>query len=101
MDFDKYIRERLMEYYKTVTTDQYGQVGICKLEVWSVFGSQELAKEVNQFIKDDKSELVGIGLYGGRFGTYEAMYFKSKTFERELHGVLVTNKNYLHNINSW
>jgi hypothetical protein len=103
MDFDKIIREAFIEYYKTVTTDQYGQVGINKLEVYQVFSklNVELRKKLNQFIKEGKSALVGISLYGGRLGTYEAMYFKDNEFQKEVHNVLRTNKNYLHNMNSW
>jgi hypothetical protein len=93
----EFIKNKLVELYKNVTTDQYGQVQQNKLTP-SIFGDKE--DEVEQFCKDNKGILM-FSTYGWRYGTYKAFSVEDAEIKKACNDALKTNKNYLTNINSY
>lgn len=93
----EYIKDTLVNFYKTCTTDKYGQVGMHNFTP-SIFGIKK--DEVEEYCKKYKGILT-FSTYGGSYGTYRAFTVDNDEIRKACNDVLRTNQNYLNNINSW
>ena len=93
----EFIKETLVEAYKTISTDRYGQVSSFDRRP-SLFGNR--ADEVRAYCKQNKGILT-FSTYGSRVGNYEAFEIDDMDISRACSLALKENVNYLENINSW
>lgn len=101
-NLDEVIKKALIDHYKNYDgTDKYGQMPISSLTVSGIIKDKELAKKVEQFIKDKKSKLVTLNTYGGKFGQYEALNVKDENLKKELSKALDSNQDRNDRMNQW
>jgi hypothetical protein len=93
----EFIKNTLVEMYKTTTTDKYGQVAIFYHRL-SLFGEKQ--QEVMDYCKANKG-ILQFSTYGGSIGTYTAFTIEDEGIRKACQEALRTNENYLRNINSW
>jgi hypothetical protein len=93
----EFIKNTLVEFHRTCTTDSYGQVGISNFTL-NLFGDKK--NEVEQFCKENKG-ILRFSTYGWRYGTYVAFTIEDEEIRKACREALRTNENYLRNINSW
>lgn len=93
----EFIKETLVEAYKTISTDRYGQVPTFNKRA-SLFGDR--ANEVREYCKQNKGILT-FSTYGSRVGNYEAFEIDDMDISRACSLALKENVNYLENVNSW
>jgi len=93
----QYIKETLMEMYKDVTTDKYGQVSIFNFRP-SLFGDKE--EEVIEYCSKHKG-ILQFSTYGNRYMTYTAFTIEDAEIRRCCKEVLKNNPNYIRNMNNW
>lgn len=93
----EFIKNRLVEMYKTCTTDKYGQV--CRSNFTpSIFGDSR--DDVEQYCKVNKG-ILQYNTYSAPYGTYRAFTIEDKRILKECRDVLSNNPNYIHNMTSW
>ncbi len=93
----EFIKETLVEAYKTISTDRYGQVTSFDRRP-SLFGDR--ANEVREYCKQNKGILT-FSTYGSRVGNYEAFEIDDMDISQACSLALKENVNYLENVNSW
>lgn len=95
----KFIKEKLVEVYRTASTDKYGQIGKHNFNIKYLFGEQ--AEKIMEFVKTDKS-IISIGCYGLLGVNYYAVAsINDADIKQACKEALSKNQNYLDNINSW
>lgn len=93
----EYIKNVLVEYHKTCTTDKYGQVHISNFTK-SLFGERK--EEVKEFCDKNKG-ILRFSTYGASYGTYVAFTIEDVEIRKACSEALSTNPNYKSNVNSW
>lgn len=93
----QFIKDTLIEMYRTTTTDKYGQVGQSNLSP-HLFGDRK--EEVEQYCKENKGVLQ-YGTYGSRYGTYKSFVIQDEEIKDACQDALRKNNNYIRNVNSW
>ena len=92
-----FIRKTLIEFYKTCTTDKYGQVAMHYFTP-NIFGDKK--DEVKKYCEEHKG-ILQFSTYGDRYGTYTAFTVEDAELRKECYETLRTNPNYIRNVNSW
>jgi hypothetical protein len=92
-----FIKETLVEAYKTIDTDRYGQVPTFNKRP-SLFG--DMANEVRDYCEQNKGILT-FSTYGSRVGNYEAFEIDDMDISRACSLALKENEGYLINVNNW
>lgn len=91
----KNLKEKIANYYRTSTTDKYGQLST--ISIYSVTESDEEREQLK--------ELVNVCTYGGRLGTYKAFSpwgaFKCAELEQMCREAFALNEHRKRNLNSW
>lgn len=94
----EFIKQTLVEFYRTCPTDKYGQVGRSNFTE-GIFGDK--AKEVREYVKENKG-ILSLSTYAASYGgTYKAYSIVDEDIKRECSKAKRQNKNYLRNINSY
>jgi hypothetical protein len=88
------LKDKIIKYYRTATTDSYAQLGV--ISVYSIAKTPEEREEIKKLVK--------VSVYGGRFGTYEAFNsfggFLDKELEERCRVAFYLNENRIKNNNS-
>jgi hypothetical protein len=92
-----FIKQTLVELYKTCSTDSFGQVHISNHQP-CLFGDK--AKDVENYCNENPGVLK-FSTYGGSLGVYTAFTICDKEIREACSAALSKNKNYINNINSW
>lgn len=92
-----FIKMRLVEMHKTITTDKFGQVGRSNFTS-SIFG--DMKDKVEQYCKENKG-ILQYSTYGASYGTYKAFTIEDAEIRKACSEALSKNENYLRNVNSW
>ena len=93
----QFIKEKLVEMHKTVSTDKYGQVSKSNY-TFGVFG--ERGDEVKEWCDRNKGVL-SVSTYRWQYGTYKAFTIIDQEIRKACTKALVNNENYRRNINSY
>lgn len=93
----EYIKEKLVEIYKTCAVDTYGQIAR-KNFTPSIFGDRK--EEVENYCKENEGVLK-FSMYGNTFGAYKAFTIEDKELLDECRKVLSTNPYYVYNMTKW
>lgn len=93
----QFIKEKLVEMHKTVSTDKYGQVKKSSY-TFGIFGDR--ANEVREWCDRNKGVL-SVSTYSWHYGTYEAFTIIDIEIRKACWIALVNNENYRRNINSY
>lgn len=93
----EYIKNTLVEFHKSCTTDKYGQVHKSNYTL-SIFGNNR--DKVEEYCKNNPN-ILKFSTYGGKFGTYKAFTIQDEGIRKVCQDTLSTNENYLRNVNSW
>lgn len=92
-----HIKEKIVDYYRTCSTDGYGQMKTIDIFMLIDGNNQD---ELNYL-----SSLMKISTYGSRYGTYDGINpwgsFKCTDLEAECRQAFAQNKNRERNLNQW
>lgn len=93
----KHIKEKIVNYYRTCTTDGYGQMKT--IDIFTFIDGN------NQEELDYLSSLMTISTYGWTYGTYKGVSpwhsFKCTDLEAECRKAFAQNENRQRNLNQW
>lgn len=92
-----HIKEKIVDYYRTCSTDRYGQMSVIDIFMLIDGNNQDELNELNSLMRIDT--------YGGRYGTYRGIHpwgaFKCTDLETECRQAFAQNKNREINLNQW
>lgn len=95
-EIEGHIRNTLLDFYKTVRTDRYGQVPKNTM-VLSIFKDRK--KEVEEYCI--KTGILEFSTYGGRYGIYTSFNIEDTILRKDCYEALRNNPHYIRNINSF
>lgn len=91
------LREKIVNYYRTCSTDIYGQIGIISINNFIDSNNQE---ELNSL-----KSLMQISTYGGYYGTYKGINawgsFKCNNLKQKCREAFSQNESRKRNLNRW
>ena len=93
----EFIKQTLINIYKTCSVDRYGQVSKSTLSL-GIFGDK--TDEVNKYISEHKG-ILSLSTYGWRYGTYKAYTILDENIKKECHNALSYNQNHKDAMTGW